>query len=578
MQRVVIISGKTFTGKSSLADGLESQFNYLTFHTSDFLKALAKERGLATDRLELQELGDSLDIETCHSWVFREVFKLSMAHPKRPIVVDNLRNAEQLEYFRTHHDWKLTHVHLYAPSDVLQDRFNFLISNNEAVNVDFDAWNLLKKEDDVISFKNDADVRINTDRSDSADTLVRVAARLNLYSSPDVKCVDVIVGGQFGSEGKGNIAAYLASEYDVLIRVGGPNAGHTVSSASGIYTYHQLPSGTRDTQAEILLGPGMTINVQKLLTEIKDCRITPERLFIDPQAMIIESRDIRKEKGLVANIGSTGQGGGAAAARRILGRTKGEVKLAKNIPALAPYVGDKEPYRGCTSSRLELAYSKGLSILLEGTQGSGLSLYHGSYPHVTSRDTNVAGCLAEAGISPSRIRRIVMVVRSTPIRVGHPNKISLLTKLKNQVGSMLGTDDTSNTGDSGPLKHEIDFDLVAKLAGLDKDELRQNEKTSTTKRDRRVGWFDWELFRKSCSLNAPTDIVLTFADYIKADNEKAHRFEQLTEDSIKFIEELERVAQAPVSLISTRFPREGERIDLRNIIDRRNWATRNKIS
>jgi adenylosuccinate synthase len=346
----------------------------------------------------------------------------------------------------------------------------------------------------------------------------------------------------------------LARDYDVLVRVGGPNAGHTVSSASGVYTYHQLPSGARDTTAKLLLGPGMTLDVDKLLDEIRDCGVHADRLFIDPQVMIIEAEDLEAEKELVANIGSTGQGGGAAAARRIMGRKRGAIRLARDVPELRPYVGERPPYRGSINAQLELAYRSGLSILLEGTQGSGLSLYHGVYPFVTSRDTNVAGCLAEVGISPARVRRILMVIRPTPIRVGNP-----------------GTDGHS----SGPLKHEITFQEVARRARLDPQEVEKLEITSTTKRNRRVGSFEWEQFRLACSLNAPTDIVLTFADYIDSQNQNARRFEQLSQDTIKFIEELERVAQAPVSLINTRFPRESsERIDLRTVIDRRNWVTR----
>ena len=400
---------------------------------------------------------------------------------------------------------------------------------------------------------NDADVRINTGRSDGRDTLVRVAGRLGLYSPPHVRCVDVLVGGQYGSEGKGHVAAYLARDYDVLLRVGGPNAGHTVSSASGVYTYHHLPSGARDSDAKLLLGPGMTLKVDDLLREIAECGVKPERLFVDPQAMIIEPVDVECEKELVAKIASTGQGGGAAAARRILHRKPGAVRLARDIPELAAFVGAPPLYRGSTSTQLELAYREGQSILLEGTQGSGLSLYHGSYPYVTSRDTNVAGCLAEAGISPSRVRRILMVVRPTPIRVANPDA----------------------GGTSGGLKHEVTFEEVAKSANLDPTEIKTLEKTSTTKRDRRVGWFEWEQFRQACALNAPTDIVLTFADYFDAENRNARRFEQLTQGTIRFVEELERVAQAPVSLINTRFPRESEeKIDLRTVIDRRNWTTR----
>lgn len=150
-----------------------------------------------------------------------------------------------------------------------------------------------------------------------------------------------------------------------------------------------------------------------------------------------------------------------------------------------------------------------------------------------------------------------MVVRPTPIRVGNPD----------------GGKETS-----GPLKHEVTFAEVATHAGLDPDEITKLEITSTTKRPRRVGWFERDQFRNACVLNAPTDIVLTFADYLNVVNKDARRFEQLHIDTIKFIEELERVSQAPVSLINTRFPREeGQKIDLRSVIDRRTWRTNPRL-
>ena len=101
-------------------------------------------------------------------------------------------------------------------------------------------------------------------------------------------------------------------------------------------------------------------------------------------------------------------------------------------------------------------------------------------------------------------------------------------------------------------------------SGYDPRDLERAEHTSTTTRLRRVGEFEWDLFRRAVSLNGPTDIALTFVDYIARINAEARRFEQLTDDTIRFIEELERVANAPVSLISTRF-------NYRSIIDRRAW-------
>jgi adenylosuccinate synthase len=282
--------------------------------------------------------------------------------------------------------------------------------------------------------------------------------------------------------------------------------------------------------------------------------------------MIIEEEDKLAEGGLVTAIGSTGRGGGAAAARRIKNRKPGITRLARDVDWLQPYVGDAPSYRGSTVRQLESAYRAGLSVLVEGTQGSGLSIFHGQYPFVTSRDTNVAGCLAEAGISPSRVRRILLVVRATPIRVGDPDPPPTRA---------LSPELEPEKATSGELRHETTFEEIARHAKIDLKELAENERTSTTKRKRRVGWFDWELFRKACALNAPTDIVLTFADYFGKENRDARRFEQLNQDTIKFVEELERVAQAPVSLINTRFPRtDGERLDLRSVIDRRNWTTR----
>jgi adenylosuccinate synthase len=190
---------------------------------------------------------------------------------------------------------------------------------------------------------------------------------------------------------------------------------------------------------------------------------------------------------------------------------------------------------------LDNAFLERRRVFVEGTQGTGLSLYHGQYPHVTSRDTTVAGCLSEAGISPSRVRRVIMVVRSYPIRVQDPSKST-----------------------SGPMSQELTWREISRRSGVPLSELQNTEKTSTTHRKRRVGEFDWELLRRAASLNGPSDIALTFADYVSVKNRDARRFEQLSEETIRFIEEIERVAGAPVSLISTRF-------DSRSIIDRRSW-------
>jgi adenylosuccinate synthase len=114
------------------------------------------------------------------------------------------------------------------------------------------------------------------------------------------------------------------------------------------------------------------------------------------------------------------------------------------------------------------------------------------------------------------------------------------------------------------MSQEITLEEIAKRSGIELDELERNERTSTTNRERRIGEFDWELLRKASLLNQPTDIALTFTDYLTIKNRAAMRFEQLHPDTINFIEEIERVSGARVSLIGTGF-------NHRSIIDRRGW-------
>jgi len=359
-----------------------------------------------------------------------------------------------------------------------------------------------------------------------------VASHLGLYGRGTAPLVDVLVGGQYGSEGKGQVAAFLAPEYDLLVRVGGPNAGHKVYEEPKPYAFHLLPSGSRVSEARILIGAGAVIDVETILREISDCKISTSRLFIDPQAMIINASDIKAERTLKARLGSTAQGVGMATARRI--KRQKNVRLARDIKLLKPFL------RPGTEVLQEM-FRDGKRVLLEGTQGTALSIYHGMYPYVTSRDTTVAGCLAEAGISATRVRKVIMVCRTYPIRVQNPAH-----------------------GTSGPMTAEITWEEVAERSRYEVSELKEAEKTTTTKLQRRVGEFDWNLLRIASSLNAPTDIALTFVDYLAKSNTAARRFEQLTLDTIRFVEEVEKIASCPVTLISTRF-------HTRSIIDRRMW-------
>jgi adenylosuccinate synthase len=534
--QIVLLSGRVSSGKSTLSEQLLTQFGFEVLKTKELIKRLAQKKlgtELERDRKAMQRFGERLDNETEGKWV-RDALMNLVRGPNQRVIVDSVRISKQIRAIRKSYGFAVVHIHLTAPEDVLAKRY----SERKGTGFrELKSYSEVKRdptEAKVKDLKDVADVVIDTARCTKADVLVRAATHLGLYARNYESVVDVIVGGQYGSEGKGHISSYLSRDYAILVRVGGPNAGHKVFVTPGPYTHHQLPSGTlRNPESKLIISPGCVLNAANLLKEVAECKVGTERLSIDPQAMVIADEDIRREGGLVKGIGSTGQGVGFATARRITKRGA-SVKLAKDIKDLRPFIRE-------TWTILEKAYREGQKVLVEGTQGAGLSIYHGKYPYVTSRDTSVAGCLSEAGIPASRVRKVIMVCRTYPIRVQNPRN-----------------------GTSGPMGIEISWKIVAKRSGIPAGQLEDKEKTSTTHRRRRVAEFNWELLRRASALNGPTDVALAFVDYINLQNEKARRFEQLDTPTINFIEEVQRVAAAPVSLISTRF-------DFRSIIDRRAW-------
>jgi adenylosuccinate synthase len=536
IEKVVLLSGPISSGKSTLAQGLADQFGMDIFRTREVLQArVAKE--LVGNRKILQSSGEKLDRATKGTWVREEITKRLYNHPEiTTIVVDSVRISNQIDAIRESFGSKVIHVHLTAPQKELEKRYKRRQKSKRESTRTYAEAHDDPTEKQVETLSEIADVVIDTKRCTDKDVLVRVSSHLNIRRGKGRGYVDVLIGGQYGSEGKGHIAAYLAQEYDLLVRVGGPNAGHKVYEEPDPYTHHQLPSGTRrNEEAHLLIGPGATLRVDKLLDEIADCKVNADRLSIDPKVMIISDADKDSEVEGVKTIGSTGQGVGAAMARRIQGRFDIPPPImARDIPQLRPYLAN-------TLEVLEQAYAMDNRVLLEGTQGTELSLYHGSYPHVTSRDTTVAGCLSEAGIAWNRIRKVIMICRTYPIRVQNPEK-----------------------GTSGPMSQEINWPEVSRRSQISKDALEKSELTSTTHKQRRVSEFDWNLLHKSSLLNGATDIALTFTDYLSKKNQEAKRFEQLHSETINFIQEVERVSGARVSLISTGF-------NYRSIIDRRSW-------
>ncbi|MEO6840264.1 MAG: adenylosuccinate synthetase [Bradyrhizobium sp.] len=531
MKYLIAISGPVASGKSALANEMLKRFK--TFRIST--RQLIADTGAPNERNALIEAGKQLDINTDGTWIRDGIrpYVQQNENSSDIILVDAVRTERQIHHLREEFGEKLFHIHISVPYRVAKERYEVRGAEWDK-GVSYEDVRADPTESGVWSLDRIANRAVENYQCDPASVLARAIAGLSLFPLQTDKLVDVLVGGQYGSEGKGNVCAHLAHDYDVLMRVGGPNAGHMVAYPRQKYV--QLPSGTRSNPAaKILVGAGATIWPAQMVKEIAECGLTKDRLVIDEQAMIIEQSDRDIEAELLGGIASTKQGVGAATARKIIGRgckpPFGDiVRLAREHPDLKEFVRP-------VAHELENAYAAGQRIMLEGTQGTSFSLHHGAYPYVTSRETTASGCLADAGIAPNRVRRIVMVTRTYPIRVG---------------------------GTSGPMEMPIETKVIAERSGLPLEQIDKTEVGTISGTKRRIAEFDWEQLRRSAVLNGTTDIALTFADYITAENQNARRFDQLSSETKEFIAEVERVANAPVSLIATRFHRF-------SVIDRRTW-------
>lgn len=530
---IVLLSGRICTGKSTVAEGLKREHQFVHVLTRGFLRN--REQNLEAERGAMQNYGEYLDKKTRGAWLRDDLAKVVESNPQNAIiVVDSIRAKCQIDRVRESYRGISVHVHLDCTDEELNRRYKERGDQNLKEFKSFADTLLNKTEKAVPELEREADISIRTDRCNAADVLTRVACYLGLYGRGCPRNVDVLVGGQYGSEGKGQVAAYLSKEYELLVRVGGPNAGHKVFEEDKPYTFHLLPSGTRSSEANLLIGAGAALRMDVLRREIAECRVDYQRLSIDPHAIIITEADCNWEmKRLRETISSTAQGTGRAAIRRI--ERKSGTILAKDLKELKPFIRSGVEV-------IERVRARGGKIQLEGTQGTGLSLLHGHYPFVTSRDTTAAACLAEAGIAPTAVRKVIMVCRTYPIRVQSPEG-----------------------GTSGPMSAEITLEELSQRSKIPLEELKRTERTSTTNRMRRIAEFDWHQFQRSSTLNGPTDIALTFADYFDIRNRDARRFAKLTPETLLFIAELERVSSANVSLICVGF-------NHRTVLDRRNWS------
>lgn len=332
----------------------------------------------------------------------------------------------------------------------------------------------------------------------------------------------ILVGGAWGDEGKGKCITYLCGndKPDIIARAGvGPNAGHSVEFNGEKYGLRLIPSGFVHTDAKLMIGAGVLVDKDVLFKEFEDLKKynVKERTFVDPRCAIItkdhRERD-KKSEHLAKKIGSTGSGCGPANSDRVL-RT---VKLAKDVPELEDYLAD-------VSLETNDVLDNGWDVFIEGSQGFALSLYYGTYPFVTSKDTTASTFAADVGVGPTKVDEVINVFKAYITRVGE-----------------------------GPFPTEISQEEA--------ESKNIEEYGVVTGRRRRVGLFDMELAKESCRINGATQIALTCVDRLYPDCARTQSYDDLSAETKKFVEEIQSETGVPVTIISTG-PDLKDTIDLR---------------
>lgn len=335
----------------------------------------------------------------------------------------------------------------------------------------------------------------------------------------------VIIGAQWGDEGKGRAVDWLAADADVVARFsGGDNAGHTVNVGTQIFKLHLIPSGILHPRAACIMGNGMVINPPNLIKEIDELKrlgvdVSPERLLISSRAHIITpahvALDAAHEKSLgERSIGTTLRGIGPA----YLDKTGRKGIRAESMQSLEDFAEALEssikeanvtlqqwgaepldpesstqsyldaavrlrPYLADTTEYINRRLRQGAQIVCEGAQGTLLDVDHGSYPFVTSSSPSIGGALAGLGFGPKHVDRVIGVAKSFSTRVG-----------------------------SGAMPTELHGALADRLRGT--GEHFWDEFGTTTGRPRRCGWLDAVLLRYAADVNGFTGLVLTKMDIL----------------------------------------------------------------
>lgn len=330
--------------------------------------------------------------------------------------------------------------------------------------------------------------------------------------------LDILVGGFYGDEGKGKVATYLAlkDKPEMAVRTGSINAGHTAVYNGVTYKLRSIPSAFINESTKLAIPPGALIKRDVLFKELDDTK-TRNRLIIDEHTAVITDTEVEEENNnalLSKEVGSTKQGVGAAESKRVLR----SLKLAKDYPDLKEFIKN-------VPNEIISCSDNGGRIQVEGSQGHLLSIYHGVYPYVTSRNTTSSGVLSDVGVGPSYVGNIIVIFKAFVTRVG-----------------------------SGPLEGEMKPEEAARLG--------MAEFGTVTGRQRRVAPFNVELAKSVIKINSANQASITKVDVMFKDAAKIREYSKLPEPAQAWIESIEKKIGVPVTLIGT-----GE--DALDMIDRR---------
>jgi len=318
----------------------------------------------------------------------------------------------------------------------------------------------------------------------------------------------VIAGGHWGDEGKGKVVAYLSltDKPGIIARAGvGPNAGHTVCFKGKTFGLRQIPSGFVYEDARLLIGPGVLVNPEVILKEL-EMTDTSGRFGVDRHCTVIESTHIEQDKAsdhLKGKIGTTGTGCGPANVARV-NRT---AKLAEEVPELEKFLAD-------VPKEINDSIDSGDLVFVEGSQGFGLSLYHGTYPYVTSKDTSASTLAADVGVGPTLVDEVMLIFKAYTSRVG-----------------------------LGPFPTEISQEKAEELGIV--------EFGTVTGRRRRIGLFDFDLAKRAVMINGATQLTITCVDRLFKGASKVQKWEKLPKDAQDHICKIEDELDVPVTIVST---------------------------